>query len=103
DRRAIGLTHPTVPDVLRVDDHHGTVPALGKAPRLVDPDLDLLSRRQRPGAQDLDELLDVPLSRTGVAAGAHEHVTLVLTHGSVASRWSGGRLPEQTEQADSIE
>src|SRR3989337_318764 len=71
-----------VPDVLGIHDHHRPVAALGKAARLVDPDLPVLSGLGYPGAEDLHVLLGVSLGGTGLPARAHKHVDLILTHGA---------------------
>src|SRR3989304_1763155 len=62
-----------VPDVLGIHDHHRPVPALGKAARLVDPDLPVLSGLGYAGAEDLHVLLGVSLGGTGLPARAHKH------------------------------
>src|SRR3990172_3130805 len=71
-----------VPDVLGIHDHHRPVAALGKAARLVDPDLPALAGLGRTGAEDLHVLLGVSLGGAGLPARAHEHVDFILTHGA---------------------
>src|ERR1700730_10942486 len=77
DLRKVALLHARVPDVLRVDHHHGAVAALREAAGLVDPDLDVASRGDHRGPERLHVLLHVTLGRAGVARGAHEDVPLV--------------------------
>src|SRR5919201_4834351 len=62
--------HAVVPDVLRVDDDHRPVAALGEAPGLVDADLLLAPGLEHFRAQHLHELLDVALGRARLPAGA---------------------------------
>src|SRR6266404_1165194 len=78
------LLHAGVPDVLRVDDDHRPVAALREAAGLVDANVTLAAGLDDLAAQVLDEALDVGLRRAVVAAGAHEHVNVVLAHQSSA-------------------
>src|SRR5215468_6735691 len=86
----VGLLHPRVPHVVRIDDDHGAVAALREAAGLVDPHLRVLAGRRGSGAERLDVLLDVTLLGTRLARGAHEHVAAVLAHGTPVSGRSGG-------------
>src|SRR5262249_1168704 len=80
DLLEIGLLDAAVPDVFRVDHHHGAMPALREAPRLVDANLYLPARCQDAGPERLDVLLDITLGGAALPARAHEHVALILTH-----------------------
>src|SRR5438094_3983414 len=80
DLRKVLGADARVPHVLRVDDEHGPVPALGEAPRLVDPDLDVEAGPGHLATEVLDEALGVALRRTRAARRAHEDVALVLAH-----------------------
>src|SRR2546427_8248726 len=73
-----------VPDVLRVHDDHRPVAALREAAGLVDPDVSLAAGLDDLATQVFHEVLDIGLRRTVVAAGAHEHVDVVLAHQSSA-------------------
>src|SRR5215469_1807491 len=103
--REVALLHAAVPDVLRIDHHHGSVTALGEAPGLVDADGHLASCRQDAGAQRLDVLLDVALGRATLPTCAHEDVTLVLAHDlSVPpANAIGPASSKHPEQADPVQ
>src|SRR3989475_12192695 len=58
--------------------------ALREAAGLVDPDVSLAAGLDDLATQVFHEVLDIGLRRTVVAAGAHEHVDVVLAHQSSA-------------------
>ena len=86
DLLQIGLAHARIPDVLGINDDHGSVAALREAPRLVDPHGALKIRLLHAGAKSLHVLLGVGLQGAGLAARTHEHVTVVLAHASLLGR-----------------
>src|SRR5262249_17058013 len=80
DLGEILLLDARVPDVVGIEHDHRAVTALREAPRLVDANVLLASRLHDLGAQLLHEPFDVAARRAVVAAGADEHVHLVLAH-----------------------
>src|SRR5207249_4729764 len=80
DLLQVRLLNAAVPDVLVVEDHHRAVAALREAAGLVDPDVGLEAGLHGFVAEEFHVLLHVALRRTRIAGGAHEDVSLVLSH-----------------------
>src|SRR6185295_12263445 len=80
----VRLLHAGVPDVLGIDDDHRAVAALREAAGLVDADLLVSAGLGDLAAQHFHHLLHVTLGRARLAAGADEHVALVLAHQALA-------------------
>src|SRR5688572_18514089 len=108
DLLEVRLLDARVPDVLRVDDDHRPVATLREAAGLVDPDVLVAAGLGHLTPQVLHEALDVAVLRTVVAAGAHEHVGLVLAHqapapaASFAARRSARNLSTSSRIAVTI-
>src|SRR5262245_27148722 len=108
DLRQVRRLHAGVPDVVRIDDDHGTVTALREAAGLVDADVLLAPRLDHLAAQILHELLDVATRRAVLAAGAYEDVGLVLAHqapapaAALAARRSARNLSTSSRMAVTI-
>ena len=79
-----------IPDVFRIDDDHWPVPALVHAPGVVDADDALEAVLRRPFLEHFVHVLR-PLSRAGLARGAHKNVVAVLAQEEAGDgRWETG-------------